>query len=265
VPTQQPTLLAEVAHELRAPLTALATGAEVLAADYERLDAEQVQELVWAIHRGAIWLQELVENLLCASTVQAGRLHIRPQSADLLDIVTDIESVLAPVLRQQGQALRVSARGARPRLWIDPRRLVQVLVNLILNASKFTETGHPIDLMVRGRRGHVRVTVADRGPGLPPGRAAQLFEPYYRAAPMARVGKPGVGLGLAVVRWIVERHGGRVGAQNRRGGGAVFWFELPGDSEALGAFPLQHRRGEGPWTGATKWTGATNGSISPWA
>jgi K+-sensing histidine kinase KdpD len=196
---QQPTLLAAVAQELRAPLTALATGSEVLTADYERFDAGQVRELVWTIHRGTIWLQELVENLLCASTVQPGRLQIRPQPADLLDIVTEAESVLAPVLRQKVQVLRVSVRGA-PRLEADPRRLVQALVNLLLNASKFTEPGDPIDLLVRSRRGHVRVIVADRGPGLPPGRAAALFEPYYRAAPMAGVGQAGVGLGLAIVR-----------------------------------------------------------------
>jgi K+-sensing histidine kinase KdpD len=238
---QQPTLLAAVAQELRAPLTALAAGSEVLTADYERLDAGQVRELVWTIHRGTIWLQELVENLLCASSVQAGRFHLQPQPADLLDIVTDVESVLAPVLRQQGQALRVNARGTPPRLWVDPRRVVQVLVNLLLNASKFTKPGHPIDLMVRSRRALVRVTVADRGPGLPPGRAAALFEPYYRAAPMARVGVAGVGLGLAVVRWIVEWHGGRVGTQNRRGGGAVFWFELPSGSGAPGALPPRLR------------------------
>jgi two-component system sensor histidine kinase KdpD len=225
--TEQPRLLSEVAHELRAPLAALVNGSELLAEDYEQLDPARVRELVAVIHRGTVWLQGLVENLLCASTVESGRFQVQPRPTDVSEVVTEVQAVLAPMLHHKAQALRVASGAATPPALADRRRLVQVLVNLIANASKFSEAGQPIDVAIRSRRHAVRVTVADRGPGLPPGPAAQLFQPYYRGAPTTHAGKEGVGLGLAIVQWIVEQHGGRVGARQRRGGGAEFWFELP--------------------------------------
>jgi signal transduction histidine kinase len=229
----QPTLLSKVAHELRAPLTSLIMGSQLLADDFEQLDVEQVRELVSTIHRGTIWLQSLVENLLCTATVQAGRFLVHLQPVDVADVMADVESVVGPLLAQQHQELRLFGRGGSAPLWADRRRLVQVLVNLITNASKFSAVGAPIDVTIRAREGHLRVTVADRGPGLPRGRAARLFEPYYRGATAAEADKEGIGLGLAIVHWIVTEHSGRVGARNRRGGGAEFWFELPTGSRAV--------------------------------
>jgi signal transduction histidine kinase len=238
---EQPRFLSEIAHELRAPLSALATGSELLTTDYEELDAGQVRELVSVIHRGTIWLQGLVENILCASTVQAGHFQIHTQPVDLLDVIDEVRSVLAPVLSKKGQALRVASRCAAPEVSGDRRRLVQVLVNLISNASKFSPAGTSIDITVRRQKSHLRITVADRGPGLPPGRAARLFEPYYRATPVAHGGKEGVGLGLAIVQWIVTQHNGRVAAGNRRGGGARFSFDLPSVNSS-NIHPLPRRR-----------------------
>jgi signal transduction histidine kinase len=101
--------------------------------------------------------------------------------------------------------------------------MAQVLVNLIINASKFSQPGSAIELEFDQRGGTLRGEVADRGIGLPPGSTAWLFEPAARADH----GLQGLGLGLAVVKSIVEAHGGRVGAANRPAGGARFWFELP--------------------------------------
>ncbi len=84
-----------------------------------------------------------------------------------------------------------------------------------------------IDVTVTADGDCVRVSVADRGPGLPTGEAGRLFEPYYRAQEVRTSGTEGVGLGLSIVKSIVEAHAGRVGAEARRGGGARFWFELP--------------------------------------
>jgi len=221
------TVLATVAHELRGPLTALATSSELLAEDFSHLDAEQIKSMLGAMHRRTLWLQGLVENLLCAATIREGRLQLHRQVLSLADVMTDVEAVVGPLLEQRGQRLRVRLADALPDVTADSRRLSQVLVNLILNASKFGAPNTPIDVTVSSSAGSVRVAVADRGPGVPIEQAARLFEPYYRAPATAGLGKDGVGLGLSIVKSIIEAHTGQVGVESRRGGGARFWFSLP--------------------------------------
>jgi signal transduction histidine kinase len=183
--------------------------------------------MLGAMHRRTIWLQGLVENLLCAATIREGRLQLHPEPLNLFDVINDVQAVVGPLLGQRGQRLRIVSRPRLPEVLADGRRIGQVLVNLILNASKFGPSRTPIDLTVAVRAGMVRISVADRGPGVSSEEAEHLFEPYYRAAATAGSGKDGVGLGLSIVKSIVEAHGGHVGVEPRRGGGARFWFSLP--------------------------------------
>jgi two-component system sensor histidine kinase KdpD len=215
-----------VAHELRGPLMALATSSELLVEDFESLPPEQVREMVAGIHGRALWLQGLVENLLAAATLQEGRLYLHIQPTNLKEVVTEVQQVVQPLLNRRGQRLRVRARGRLPEVPADSRRIGQVVVNLVLNASKFSPDGTEILVTLSGRGGGVQVSVLDDGPGLPDGLAERLFEPFYRAPTTER--QEGIGLGLAIVKSIIERHGGRTGAENRPEGGARFWFELPG-------------------------------------
>src|SRR5215471_12826548 len=113
------TVLATVAHELRGPLTALATSSELLAEDYLDLDPQQVKGMLAAMHRRALWLQGLVENLLCAATIREGRLQLYRQSLSMSDLLADVQAVIEPLLAQRGQRLRV-------RL---PQRLPEVLAD----------------------------------------------------------------------------------------------------------------------------------------
>src|SRR5919108_5635285 len=168
-------VLSTVAHELRGPLMALATSSELLAEDFDVLDQRQVREMVAAIHCRALWLQGLVENLLCAATIREGRFQIQPQPINLIEVVMEVQQVVEPLLVQKEQRLRLWARPQVAAVLADSRRLGQVLVNLVLNASKFSDRGTAIDIMLSSRREYVRVTVADRGPGLPEGSAEQLF------------------------------------------------------------------------------------------
>jgi signal transduction histidine kinase len=227
VPHHELTVLATVAHELRGPLTALATSSELLAEDFSQLDPEQVKSMLGAMHRRTLWMQGLVENLLCAATIREGRLQLNRQQLSLADVVEEVEAVVGPLLEQRGQRLCVRIDSQVPEVMADSRRLGQVLINLILNASKFGAPSTSIDLTISMRDGAVRVAVADRGPGVSPEQAQRLFEPYYRAPATAGTGKDGVGLGLSIVKSIVEAHYGVVGVESRRGGGACFWFSLP--------------------------------------
>ena len=132
------------------------------------------------------------------------------------------------MLQPRGQVLRVASRGRVPTVAADPRRIGQVLLNLISNASKVSPPARAVALTLSlCPDERVRFTVGDRGPGLPPGGGRGLFEPYGRDESARGPNAAGIGLGLPVVRAIVEAHEGRVGAHNRRGGGAAVWFELP--------------------------------------
>jgi two-component system, OmpR family, sensor histidine kinase KdpD len=221
------TVLATIAHELRGPLTALAASSELLAEDFPRLDPEQVKSILGAMHRRTVWLQSLVENLLAAAIIREGRLQLFRQSLSLTDVLVDVVAVVEPLLAQRGQTLRVRARPHVPEVLADGRRLGQVIINLILNASKFGGPNTTIDVTISARGGEVRVTVSDRGPGVSSELAQRLFEPYFRAPAAHGDGKDGVGLGLSIVKSIIEAHGGEVGVTNRRGGGARFWFSVP--------------------------------------
>jgi two-component system sensor histidine kinase KdpD len=220
-------LLASLVHELRTPVTALATGSELLLDDLDHLSRDDLRRIVGTMHRGAIWLQGLIENVLYAATLAEGGVRIYPRALDLVDLVLDVMLVVDPLLRQRDQSLRIVDRLDDVRVAADSRRIGQVLINLIANASKYSGPSTRIDVTAIKRGDSVRLSVADRGPGLPPGDPGQLFTPFTRAPEAGAAGIDGAGLGLAIVKSIVELHSGTVGATGRRGGGAVFWFELP--------------------------------------
>jgi signal transduction histidine kinase len=232
-------LLAEFAHELRTPLAAITTSAELLADRSHALPAERIQSLASALYRGSLWLQTFVENALFASSMFDGRFQLRRAPTDLLDVLADARPLIEPLLDQRSQRLRIIRRGIDPGVDGDRQRLVQVFLNLLGNASRYAPAGSTIDVFVRASGGVVRVDIADRGVGIGDARPGDLFEVFYQAPSSDEPARGGVGLGLAVVRSIIERHGGRVGAMNRRGGGARFWFEVPaqafgGDSRVGG-------------------------------
>jgi signal transduction histidine kinase len=218
-----------VAHELRAPLSAVAISSELLAEDLESLDRRQIRQMLATIHRGAAWLQCLVENLLCDATIREGRLAVHPRPTSLRGVMLEIEPVVRPILARKGHQLRVAPCPER-LVSADGRLIGQVLVNLISNAAKYADPGRPIEIWFADEGPEVRVTVADRGPGMSEAAIERIFEPYERGEAGARSDEDGVGLGLAIVKWIVDAHRGRIGAMNRPGGGACFWFSLPAAS-----------------------------------
>src|SRR5258708_23675640 len=204
VPQHELTVMATIAHELRGPLTALATSSELLAEDFLHLDPEQVKTMLGAMHRRTLWLQGLVENLLCAATIREGRLQLYRQSLSLVDLLEDVDAVVGPLLAQRGQRLRVRFGHAVPEVIGDSRRLSQVLVNLILNASKFGAANSPIDLTIVTHGDEVRLSVGDRGPGVSAEHMHRLFEPYYRDPASSGSGKDGGGLGPSLVQSIAH-------------------------------------------------------------
>jgi two-component system sensor histidine kinase KdpD len=217
-----PSWLATVAHELRGPLTALETASELLDRDFESLDPTQIRVMVSGIHRRALWMRSLMENLLCSAAINEGRFSVHARPTDIVEIAREVESVVRPLLDRKHQGLRIVA-STSVMAEADGHRIAQVLINLISNAHKYAGPGTNVEIEFTTVRDVVRVCVSDRGPGLPEGTGLNAFRAYDRAG---RTDGEGLGIGLWVVRSIVRAHGGRVGVFNRIDGGATFWFEL---------------------------------------
>ena len=132
-----------------------------------------------------------------------------------------------PLQEKHGQWLVVEMPATIPWVQADSRRIVQVLVNLLFNAIKYSPDETKITLGVAVSQEWVRITVADRGPGVPSGIKDKVFYQFVHYDMEDAKSRHGVGLGLSVVKAIIEAHNGQVGVDNRPGGGAIFWFTLP--------------------------------------
>lgn len=219
--------LANVAHEFRTPLAAVAASVELLLDQAPDLSAAELDELLISLHLGVLGLQTLVDNLLESASIEAGQFRVSPRPSNLDEIIAEAIRTMQPLLDKRGQRLVVELPAAIPVVQADLRRTVQVLVNLLSNASKYGPDEAEIAIGVTVSEGWVRVTVADQGPGIPPGHHADLFRRFRRLGLSNDQAQYGAGLGLSVVKAVVEAHGGQVGVEDRPGGGSVFWFTLP--------------------------------------
>jgi PAS domain S-box-containing protein len=219
--------LANVAHEFRTPLAAVAASVELLMDQAPDLNAAELGELLTSLHLGVLGLQTLVDNLLESASIEAGRFRVFPRAANLGEIIAEAIRTMQPLLLKRDQRLVVELPAAIPVVRADSRRTVQVLVNLLSNASKYgpDEAEILISAMVNDR--WVKVSVADRGPSIPPDQRKDVFRRFMHPGSADSMAQQGAGLGLSVVKAIVEAHGGQVGVDGRPGGGSVFWFTLP--------------------------------------
>jgi two-component system sensor histidine kinase KdpD len=216
-------LLNAVSHDMRTPLASIkASAGSLRQRDVIWTDTDR-DEFAQAIEQQADRLDRIVANLLDLSRMEGGAL--RPQRA-LHDVGALVEDVLERLREQTtGHPIGVSIAPDLPPVSLDYVEIDQVLSNLVENAAKYAPAGSPIDVTARRAADVVEVEVADRGPGVPPDAAARLFEPFFRVRQSG--GPPGLGLGLAVAKGLVEAHGGHISALARAGGGARFVFTLP--------------------------------------
>jgi two-component system sensor histidine kinase KdpD len=215
-------LLAAVSHDLRTPLTALVGLAESLAMTPPALSPIQT-ELAEAIGGEARRTSALVNNLLDMARLQAGDVRLRREWQPIEEVVGAALQARASVLTDHQIVLDLPVD--LPLVHFDAVLVERVLCNLIENAAKYAPSGSRIELGARIVDGEVEVSVADDGPGLPPGGAERLFQKFTRGKEESTIS--GVGLGLAIARAIVDSHGGTIRAENRRDGGARFTFTLP--------------------------------------
>jgi two-component system sensor histidine kinase KdpD len=215
-------LLAALSHDLRTPLTTLAGLSESLAGSKPVLSDAQL-DLARSLHDEALRMSALVTNLLDMARIQSGEVKFNLEWHAL-------EEVVGSALRASGALLKHHAVSTRlaadlPLVRFDAVLLERVLCNLLENAAKYTPPGSNITVAAELHGAWVNVTVYDNGPGLPQGREEAVFEKFVRGE--RESAKPGVGLGLAICRAIIEAHGGKITACASPAGGAAFEFSLP--------------------------------------
>jgi PAS domain S-box-containing protein len=219
--------LANISHEFRTPLSALNASVELLLEEIEELSLAEIAELLDSVHLSVTSLQTLIDNLLESTSIEAGHFRIHRRPTDLNDVIGEAVRLMKPLLDRRQQSLALYEPAELPLANIDPTRLTQVLVNLLSNASKYSPMEDTIELTVEDVGSDtLRLSVADGGPGISPHDRANLFRRFVRLGDRDET-QYGVGLGLWLVKTIVEEHGGEVGVDNRPAGGAVFWFTMP--------------------------------------
>jgi PAS domain S-box-containing protein len=233
--------LGNLTHEFQTPLSTLNASLELLLDAADELTPGDLRTLLKPAQLSLLGLQNLVNNLLASSAIESGHFSIRLRPTNLHQVIADALHMVQPLFERRGQSFALDETTAvteTPEIQADPARLTLVLVNLLTNAAKYSPSGTVIDMAVdvtadpAGDRAveplpaRLRIAVADRGPGLPPEARDQLFSRFARfAAPEGD--QPTTGIGLFVVKTTVEAHGGRAGAEDRPGGGAIFWIEIP--------------------------------------
>ena len=209
-----------VSHDLRNPLTKIALSADLLveAKEHER------SELTGTIQIAARQMQRLIQDLLDVARLESGRFSVNMRMTKAEPIVRFACDSNRPIAEQRRQIIQCVIDGDLGEICADRDRLTQVFSNLVGNAIKFSPEGGTITIEAHPEPRHVTFRVSDNGPGIPEAEVKNAFRPYWQAKKTAHMG---AGLGLAIVRGIVEAHGGKVWVENGPQGGAAFTFTIP--------------------------------------
>jgi signal transduction histidine kinase len=215
--------LANLAHEIRTPLTAILGWPEIL------LDLPEAPEPVYqaahAIEQEAQLVFRLLEDLLALSALEAGQLQldIRPES--LSDLLCQAVEMMRVKIRETHHQIRLSLPAEDLQVPMDPLRIMQVVLNLLNNALKFSPPESTILISAQAQAHEVRVCIQDSGMGLRPEDLERVFERFVRTEEARTI--EGSGIGLSLAREFITRHGGVIDVVSRPGEGALFWFSLP--------------------------------------
>jgi len=218
-------LVSTLAHEMRTPLTSVKGYSTALLMDDLAFDHETVQGFLQLIDEECDILEDLIEDLLESSIIDAGLLRLEPQPVRLARLVQD---TIAEKEARAGEYRFIAdfPRGF-PLVDADPNRITQVLRNLLDNAVKYSPQGSMVVVKGEEREDEVVISVSDQGVGIAPEHLNRLFDKFFRAESIAGRHVVGSGLGLPIARTIVESHGGRIWAESQLGHGSTFYFTLP--------------------------------------
>lgn len=215
------TFLSSVSHDLRSPLAVVAGAASTLLQKNASLEQSDRLELLRTIHEETDRLERIIRNVLNLTRLESGIININKEWQPLEEIIGVIMNRLSERLKERPLALKISPD--LPLVPFDTLLMEQVFSNLMENALRHTPAGTPIEIAVTPQKSAVMIEIADRGPGIPAHEEEAIFSKFTRSTNT----RTGAGIGLSICRAIIEAHGGRIWAENRHGGGAVFKFVIP--------------------------------------
>ena len=224
-------LLRTISHDLRTPLTSISGNANNLLYNESCLDAQMRRQIYGDIYDDSMWLIKLVENLLSVTRIEDGRMDLR-MSAELMDEVI-AEAMRHTDRNRDGRKIEVSSDEEFILGKMDARLIVQVVINLVDNAVKYTPEGAQIRIHTGKKDGMVVVSVSDTGPGIPDEQKSKVFDMFYTGTNRAADGRRSLGLGLGLCRSIIRAHGGEIWVSDNKPQGAVFTFTLPAEEVTL--------------------------------
>ena len=217
--------LAMLAHELRNPLAAIRNA---VALGSDPTDAAEIEWAMDVINRQLRQLSRLIDDLLDMSRITQGKVQLRKEPLDAAAILNSAVETVRPLMEERQHELTVALRPGTLHLEADPTRLEQIVVNLLANAAKYTEKRGEISLRAREEGGQIVIRVRDNGIGIPPEKLPQMFELFAQGDRTLARSEGGLGIGLTLVRSLVEMHGGRIEAFSEgQGRGSEFVVRLP--------------------------------------
>jgi signal transduction histidine kinase len=215
-----------LAHELKTPLTSIIAAAGLLGEELEAISDKSTQKLIQTIIQNSATLEKRLAELLDTVKTGSGKIQLQLEPVDMKSIIMGACVQITPLVQNKDQKLATDIPGSLPLIHGDGPRLEQVLMNLMTNAVKFTPQGGSITIKAREQDSGLMVAVKDNGIGIAKEDQARLFKAYSRIR-SDRQRQPGLGLGLALSKQVVELHGGRIWVESDSGSGSTFSFFLP--------------------------------------
>ncbi len=217
--------LATFSHELRTPLNSIVGFSDFLATDFENLPQDKIKDFMKNIHASGQHLQQLINDILDLSKIEAGKLELHIEGYPVEYFAESVSRVLQSEIQKKNVSLKFSISPQVDQLFVDQTRFKQILVNLVSNAIKFSETNEKVEVEIKRIDNEFEVSVKDQGIGIKSEELPKLFKPFQQTK--SRGEKEGTGLGLAITKRLVELHGGSIKVDSIWGKGTTVTIRIP--------------------------------------